>query len=489
MARPRGVQYNVNPAMLAGCVKYYDQPYRDATTASDINNAPASAKYIFVGAQDPNGNIKLGAFGARSTVLRQTYTNSPNENNGVYWYFTNGKSFGFAGSSSISQSSADTLSGSHRLSWHLTGGSGGYRAGDTTSLSSSSSYRKLLYACDIDAKRQRRDDNEVPVCKCDDGQYWNVTGLHCSTCPADTYSDNVNTIADYSDTYDGYRLQCTDCPHLYVSAEGSSGIGSCSPAYALESTMNKFCSQSTEGAYPPKGSKGLPLRPILDRASCMEAATTLNKKVYSGGVNTAQCVDEEGTCDTHKNKDNDYYKSNCGPNAPKIKAADGSKKRLRDVCKVSCKTCLVNSQNPTKPPRGCALIGGSVRLFPDDYDESQLFWDGSDYNQLCKVAPCGKTKGFDDLQLYAQTRDSTSYCEPSGKARKAEEDEAYVAFYLTVCGLVLVIELLGGCYLANKESVEPKDILFVFIVGVRSFDMMSDWAFYSISLRPVNHTL
>ena len=72
-------------------------------------------------------------------------------------------------------------------------------------------------------------------------------------------------------------------------------------------------------------------------------------------------------------------------------------------------------------------------------------------------------------------------------ARKAEEDEAYVAFYLTVCGLVLVIELLGGCYLANKESVEPKDILFVFIVGVRSFDMMSDWAFYSISLRPVNH--
>ena len=337
---------------------------------------------------------------------------------------------------------------------------------------------------DTDATRQRRDDNEVPVCKCDDGQYWNVTGLHCSACPADTYSDNFNTIADCSDTYDGYRLKCTPCPHLYVSAEGSSGSGSCSPAYALESRTNMFCSRSVAGDFPPKGSKDLPLRPILDKFSCKEAAKTLGLTVYSGSIDTPQCVDEKGTCDTHKNKGKDYYETLCSPSAPKIKAADGAKKRLRDACKVSCKTCLVNSKNPTKPPRGCALIGESVRLFPDDYEDSQLFWDGSDFKQVCKVAPCGKSKGFNDLLKYAPNRDSISYCEPSAGARKAEENEAYVAFYLTVCCLVLVIEILGGCYLVNKDHREAKDILFVIVVGVRSFDMMSDWAFYSISLRP-----
>ena len=142
-APPRGVQYNVASSMLKHCTIWYDKPYSHGTRSSEILNAP-NAKWLFVAAKY-GSIIKLGAFGERAAVLKQTSKNTPHENNGVWWYRTPGESFGFAGSSHISQNSADTVSGAHRLSWHL-GGSSGYRAGDSKSLSSSS-WQKQIYSC------------------------------------------------------------------------------------------------------------------------------------------------------------------------------------------------------------------------------------------------------------------------------------------------------------------------------------------------------
>jgi len=116
---------------------------------------PADAKYIFVGARSPAGDIRLGAVGLRDEVLRETEPNTPHEHNGVWWYFCPGShmydSFGFSKSPTIRQNAGDIgeEDGEFRMSWHLA--SGGWRAGLVEGLQEDSEepdpelWRKLLY--------------------------------------------------------------------------------------------------------------------------------------------------------------------------------------------------------------------------------------------------------------------------------------------------------------------------------------------------------
>ena len=78
-------------------------------------------------------------------VFAPTVLNTPTLENGTYFYFTANNSIGFAPNSTINQFEADSENlspcdagnGDLRLSWHITGGAGGYRAGCTISFSSS----------------------------------------------------------------------------------------------------------------------------------------------------------------------------------------------------------------------------------------------------------------------------------------------------------------------------------------------------------------
>ena len=71
--------------------------------------------------------LLLVSCGSCLDILTTTELNKPRLVNGAWWYFTPGKSFGFAPSSSITQSSADifdcdaslSCKDSNRLSWHL----------------------------------------------------------------------------------------------------------------------------------------------------------------------------------------------------------------------------------------------------------------------------------------------------------------------------------------------------------------------------------
>ena len=59
-----------------------------------------------------------------------------------------GKGFGFSPSSTIDLSSVDIVerdSGPLRLSWHLNGNEGGWRAGSTTDLYTSTEWEKLIF--------------------------------------------------------------------------------------------------------------------------------------------------------------------------------------------------------------------------------------------------------------------------------------------------------------------------------------------------------
>ena len=68
-------------------------------------------------------NIELCAFGLTMNVILQTTQNQSNKHGSVYWYLTDGKSFGFSPTYKIDQDSADVedKSDKKRLSWNLTG--------------------------------------------------------------------------------------------------------------------------------------------------------------------------------------------------------------------------------------------------------------------------------------------------------------------------------------------------------------------------------
>lgn len=94
----------------------------------------------------------LAAAGERSAVFAETGNNVTTKNNETYWYFNSGKSIGFAPSSVITQSSADTTdySSLYRMSWHAgyCGAGllcGGWRVGNLTGLNSDNNYVRAIY--------------------------------------------------------------------------------------------------------------------------------------------------------------------------------------------------------------------------------------------------------------------------------------------------------------------------------------------------------
>ena len=91
----------------------------------------------------------LAAIGSYAAVFAPTAGNTATTTLGADFYFSPGKSMGFAPmGSGISLLSADISSSdaAHRLSWHLDLPSGGYRVGTTiaTGMNGASGYRKVV---------------------------------------------------------------------------------------------------------------------------------------------------------------------------------------------------------------------------------------------------------------------------------------------------------------------------------------------------------
>lgn len=100
-----------------------------------------------VGAQEkPGSTLYVAATGPIDVFNLNTQRNVPVKYGDVWWYLTQGVSFGFAPISTINQNNADVSTDladfpKKRLSWSLTG-AGGYRAGDYYSVTS---WRKVIY--------------------------------------------------------------------------------------------------------------------------------------------------------------------------------------------------------------------------------------------------------------------------------------------------------------------------------------------------------
>jgi len=124
----------VSDIVNAGYAVILNEAYSFTTTAtlfqSTIRSQCNIASRLCVGGADSTGvTLQLVACGNCLVVTSETVINTPVLENGVYWYFTVGQSFGYTSVLPISQNSADTQTTNpeKRLSWHLT--SGGFRIG------------------------------------------------------------------------------------------------------------------------------------------------------------------------------------------------------------------------------------------------------------------------------------------------------------------------------------------------------------------------
>jgi len=124
----------VSDVVNAGYSVILNEAYSFITTEtlfqSTIRSQCNSASRLCVGGADSTGvTLQLVACGNCLVVTSETVINTPVLENGVYWYFTVGKSFGYTAVLPITQSSADTQRTipEKRLSWHLS--SGGFRIG------------------------------------------------------------------------------------------------------------------------------------------------------------------------------------------------------------------------------------------------------------------------------------------------------------------------------------------------------------------------
>ena len=134
--------------LKSGCSLCYEDPYSERTASFMIINC--AGPVLFVGAMKgwwwfwQTKIMYLGAFALASEVHQTTVLNTPHLSNGVYWYFTPGKSFGFLADMDLQQEPTADMSNTNaesRLSWNLDNGRSGRRTGEHTGL------KKFIYNC------------------------------------------------------------------------------------------------------------------------------------------------------------------------------------------------------------------------------------------------------------------------------------------------------------------------------------------------------
>ncbi len=155
----QGIQLNVPP--LGQCSVCQDEPYSYATLSADIERCKSMGNFIAVAARNSGESTLHMVAGLYSSELTQTSSTSTaaGPKNGAYWYYFPGKSFGFASLPAVDLNTADTTASAssgceYRLSWHLENYYGGYRAGCTLNLNTDTTWRKIIYSCNVVAPTQ-----------------------------------------------------------------------------------------------------------------------------------------------------------------------------------------------------------------------------------------------------------------------------------------------------------------------------------------------
>ncbi len=90
--------------------------------------------------------LTVAAMGERAEVLRPVAdtADATHAHNGVSWYFTEGRAWGFAvAGAGVTRNHCDTTEGARRMCWHLDGG--GFRCGSTQWLNDDRNWERVIY--------------------------------------------------------------------------------------------------------------------------------------------------------------------------------------------------------------------------------------------------------------------------------------------------------------------------------------------------------
>lgn len=129
----------------AGWTKHFDAPYSSPTTVGMMRPGSGDCLLWAAGRGNPPKTFAIAAFGSRDLIE----TSVPLWHNNVYWYTEFGLSGGFSMAGDVVVDAEDPgdnglFDCTGRMSW-LLNGKGGYRAGCTANLGTSSEWRKYVY--------------------------------------------------------------------------------------------------------------------------------------------------------------------------------------------------------------------------------------------------------------------------------------------------------------------------------------------------------
>ena len=287
----------------------------------------------------------------------------------------------------------------------------------------------------------------APTARCSLGEYSNSEAV-CTKCPPGTYGD-----ASSSST------ACDACAAGQTSPVGSDAFDDCFFQFMVgNSTEDGFCNGTS--AF---GDSQHELSLVGSEPDCRLFA--VSGASYTFNATNEPCV-EAPLC-AH------LLVSACNDTTV-VEGRD-----IATACPELCGRC-------GRPQTPCVVSsdGSTVRYFdPSTNQQQPEQYREPNYRPVC-------TAFFCDRYGYSIERSATPEAPPvcSNKAALAEAHETeaatYQTFYIAALILVIFIET-AGLYVVTKTSEElgwPQAIL-VLIFGIRSFDMFSDWAFYSISLK------
>ena len=147
-----------------------------------------------------------------------------------------------------------------------------------------------------------------------------------------------------------------------------------------------------------------------------------------------------------------------------------------------CNTALCNDQGGS-----CCLAAakdaGFNSIAEHDADEAATaaataagFGSTAEHEAAATAAGFGSTAEFDVAKAAATADGFDSPAERDEfDGKRGKEDSKYKEFFIAAIAIVLVLECGGGIYLLMQDTVQCRNVLLVLVVGVRSFDMFSDW--------------
>ena len=131
--------------------------YASSVSLADIQDACSGDTLVLACRPSGSSSLQVAAMGDRDEVLLDVGTGNgaTNPHNGVNWYYSPSKSWGFApGGQSVNRSSCDTSSAGNndRLCWHTsaTDITSGYRCGNSGNINGSTAWERIILQRDGD---------------------------------------------------------------------------------------------------------------------------------------------------------------------------------------------------------------------------------------------------------------------------------------------------------------------------------------------------